>query len=217
MGSFDYAIAIGNNTGFGVQPCFDMQLVVLDITDKSPVSVLDMMKPLAACRIGARNALPVRRVTQTDVLSVLHMQQEEAARKLQISLSVLKRGCKELGFPRWHKRYAIIRDWNLDKQLGAPPGVGSQPAFLPPMLLEQPTLQGKYKGYGKPLTYTYPSISDVTAKPSGLVTPKLKDKAQVTPTYMDIFLEKEMHELLQHTLSFGTGLEIWPNQDIDGP
>ena len=217
MGSFGYddpsAGAMGNNTGFGVQPFFNMQLGGLDIPEKSIVSVLDMKKPLASCRLGARNGFPVRRVTQSDVLSVLHMPQEEAARKLQISLSVLKRACKELGLPKWHKRHAIIRDWNLDKQLGAPPGVVSQPAFLPPMLLEPPALQGKYKGFGKPLTYTYPSISDVTARPSGLVTPKLKDKAQD----MDIFSETEMHDLEPHTLSFGTGLDIWPNQDMDGP
>lgn len=220
MGSFGYddpsAGAMGHNTGFGVQSFFDMQLGGLgglDIPEKSIVSVLDMKKPLASCRIGARNGFPVRRVTQSDVLSVLHMPQAEAARKLQISLTVLKRACKELGFPKWHKRHAIIRDWNLDKQLGAPPGVMSQPAFLPPMLLEPPALQGKYKGFGKPVTYTYPSISDVTARPSVLVTPKLKDKGED----MDIFSETEMHDLEPHTLSFGTGLDIWRNQDMDGP
>ncbi len=74
----------------------NMQQSVCNIT-----ACPSMMRPLpaCACRIAARNGFPVRQLTQADVNSVLHLTQEEAARKLQISVSVFKRACKERGFP----------------------------------------------------------------------------------------------------------------------
>ena len=75
----------------------NMQQSVCNIT-----ACPSMMRPLpaCACRIAARNGFPVRQLTQADVNSVLHLTQEEAARKLQISVSVFKRACKERGFPK---------------------------------------------------------------------------------------------------------------------
>jgi hypothetical protein len=54
--------------------------------------------------VAPRNGNPQRELTLASITEVFHLRQEDAARKLRVSLSVLKSSCKKFGVSKWPRR-----------------------------------------------------------------------------------------------------------------
>jgi hypothetical protein len=64
--------------------------------------------------VSPRKGMPKREITKDNVISVMHLQQDLAAERLRISVSVLKKACKKFKFSKWPRKYP-------EALLGSPP------------------------------------------------------------------------------------------------